>query len=540
MAVTFALLVALRGHTSSYNQFQLVLPSPTINPSLSLPPPPRYPTPSHPRNANMIVTGLPQYPALSNSEQSSRFGVLIGLQAPCLSPDRQIDHAPLDLIAILDVSDSMGGEKFRLAKQAIEFVVDNLGPSDRLSIITFANSKRRLTQLLRMTDARRVDTIRFKHTHDSTNIIAGLETAAMILEKRSEMNPVSSIILLSDGQDRRYKDSLDALKTLPLYLRNNDTSVSVSQTGAVPVHTFGLGHDHNATVLHAIADSSGGTFSYIESIDTIQDAFAQCIGGLLSVKAQEVELKVRSVSPGVQIQCIFSSRYRSSIAADGIHGVIHMVDVYAEEKRMFLVSVSVPPADQETLTTQLLEVNCSYKDPLSNQYITSDIVCVEIPRPPAENVSTEDMQIEVEREIIRIGIAENIVKAQAMAVRGELSEAVSFLEQEKTKLMRTVSGEARDPLCEQLQKDLKAIQKKMKSREEFKARGNAFVLSRCMTLFDQRASTQALIPDGASGSAPPEDIPYYQTSIMRRMVQKSQELRDQNENSAESSNNSKP
>uniref|UniRef100_A0A803KWM0 VWFA domain-containing protein n=2 Tax=Chenopodium quinoa TaxID=63459 RepID=A0A803KWM0_CHEQI len=487
----------------------------------------------------MIVTGLPQYPVLSNSKQSDNFAVLISLQAP-----RQIDHAPLDLIAILDVSDSMGGEKIRLAKQAIKFVVDNLGPSDQLSIITFVNSKQQLTQLSGMTDVRRVNTIQFKHTHDSTNIIAGLKTAAVILEKRSEMNPVSSIILLSDGQDRRYTDSLDALKTLPLYLRTNDSSISVSQTGAVPVHTFGLGHDHNATALHAIADGSGGTFSYIESIDTIQDAFAQCIGGLFSAKAQEVELKVRCVSPGVQIKCIFSSRYRSCINADGIHGVIHMVDLYSEEKRMFLVCVSVPPADQETSTTRLLEVNCSYKDPLSNLYITSDIICVEIPRPPAEDVSTKDMLREVDREIIRIGIAENISKAEAMAVRGELSEAVSFLEQDKTNLMQTASGEARDPFCEQLQKDLKAIQEKMKSRAEFEARGKAFMLSRCKTLFDQRASTQALIPDGASGSAPPDDIPYYQTSIMRRMVQRSQELRqlhDQNENSAESSSsNSKP
>ncbi|BAS84684.1 Os03g0413850 [Oryza sativa Japonica Group] len=40
--------------------------------------------------------------------------------------------------------------------------------------------------------------------------------------------------------------------------------------------------------MHTIAEVTGGTFSFIENEAFIQDGFAQCIGGLLSVAVQEL------------------------------------------------------------------------------------------------------------------------------------------------------------------------------------------------------------------------------------------------------------
>ncbi|KNA16318.1 hypothetical protein SOVF_090240 [Spinacia oleracea] len=528
-----------------------------------------------PQNGDMmIVKALPQYPALSNSDQSNSFPVLVGIRAPPLSPeasDRPNDRAPLDLIAVLDVSGSMNGDKIRLLKQAVGFVTDNLGPSDRLSVITFATSARRVTPLRRMTDAGRVDTMNAVNSiqvSGATNIIAGLKKAVEVLEQRREKNPVSSIILLSDGQDNqngRGPDFLRSLSNLPLCLRANNITSYAPPTDGVPVHSFGFGSDHDATALHAIADGSGGTFSYIESIEIIQDAFARCIGGLLSVVAQQVEIQVASGSPGVEIQSIPSGRYRNSIAAGGLHGVIYIGDVYAEEEKLFLVYLSVPPADdQETLTTKLLEVKCCYKDPLCNQNIMSDIVRVEIRRPLAENFTEEDRRLclEVDRERNRVSIAQGITEAQAMAERGELGSAQTLLEQRRLTMMQTASAQAGDALCERLEGEVKEIQGRMRSKSEYETGGRAYAFSRSSAHLYQRASTQAVIPQAglrlqtaltrpaglrqsmagpatsSSISAPLEDMDY-QTSFMRRMVHKSRELRqmgDQSENSDETSN----
>ncbi|KAL6198573.1 hypothetical protein ACLB2K_028362 [Fragaria x ananassa] len=85
----------------------------------------------------------------------------------------------------------------------------------------------------------------------------------------------------------------------------------------IPVHTFGFGNDHDASIMHAISDASGGTFSYTESVGMIQDSFALCIGGLLSVVAQELRLTVRSASSGVKIESIPSGRHVSQISDEG-------------------------------------------------------------------------------------------------------------------------------------------------------------------------------------------------------------------------------
>jgi hypothetical protein len=54
---------------------------------------------------------------------ASRSGVLV-----------QNTAAPLDLVAVLDVSESMAGTKLAQVKRATEFVIDSLGPRDRLSV----------------------------------------------------------------------------------------------------------------------------------------------------------------------------------------------------------------------------------------------------------------------------------------------------------------------------------------------------------------------------------------------------------------------
>ncbi|CAA3010169.1 uncharacterized protein LOC111407382 [Olea europaea subsp. europaea] len=66
-----------------------------------------------------------------SSESIFPFAVLVGVRAPPL-PDnaRHLEREPINLVIVLDVSDSMYGSKLRLLKRAIHFVIDTLGPSD--------------------------------------------------------------------------------------------------------------------------------------------------------------------------------------------------------------------------------------------------------------------------------------------------------------------------------------------------------------------------------------------------------------------------
>lgn len=52
------------------------------------------------------------------------------------------------------------------------------------------------------------------------------------------------------------------------------------------VFTFGYGGDHDADLLHAVAEAGNGLFYYIDNSESIPESFCDCLGGLLSVAAQ--------------------------------------------------------------------------------------------------------------------------------------------------------------------------------------------------------------------------------------------------------------
>ena len=69
-----------------------------------------------------------EYPAVANGADHHGFAVMVHLKAPAL-----VTAAPLDLVAVLDVSESMVGAKLAQVKHVMGFVIDRLGPRDRLS-----------------------------------------------------------------------------------------------------------------------------------------------------------------------------------------------------------------------------------------------------------------------------------------------------------------------------------------------------------------------------------------------------------------------
>ncbi|KAK6916918.1 VWA-Hint protein, Vwaint domain [Dillenia turbinata] len=446
----------------------------------------------------MTVKSCPEYPAVSASESCPAFAVLVGVQAPSLpnddSPSRE--RAPIDLVAVLDVSGSMSGPKLSLLKSAVCFVIENLSNSDRLSIVSFSSTARRIFPLRRMSDRGREDAILAVNSllsSGGTNIVEGLKKGARVLEERREQNPVSSIILLSDGKDTYHYDNFlqhGDINLLPASIRRSSV-----ETRTIPVHTFGFGSDHDSTSMHGISDASGGTFSFIESADMIQDAFARCIGGLLSVVAQEVKLTIKSASPGVQILSILSGRYLNEISDQRQQGVVHVGYLYADEGKEFLVNLSIPASlaaqgGDMVENMALVDVVCSHNDPLSKETFQAEGERVEIRR--AEIPSPTDLIpcLDVDRQRNRLSVAEGIAEAQRMAESGNLEGARSVLENRRSTLLSSASAQAGDGLCNLLEAELSEMTEKMATLELYQRTGRAYVLSGLSSHSWQRATTR--------------------------------------------------
>uniref|UniRef100_A0ACD6AF11 Uncharacterized protein n=1 Tax=Avena sativa TaxID=4498 RepID=A0ACD6AF11_AVESA len=484
-----------------------------------------------------------ELPAVARGCARESFAVLVHAKAPSAATDHTATRAPLDLVTVLDVSGSMAGRKLALLKEAMGFVVDKLGPDDRLSVVSFACNARRVSPLTRMSDAGKASAklaVQSLVSGGGTNILKGLQMAADVLDCRRQRNAVASVVLLSDGQDNGMEQS-------GLYGREQKSYQDLvprsllagGDRSAAAIHTFGFGTDHDAAAMHAVAEATGGTFSFIENQAVVQDAFAQCIGGLLSVVAQETWIAVTCPHPDVRVRAIKSGRYESRLVAYGRAASVDVGELYADEERRFLLFVDVPSAaDDDDDTTRLVKVSCTYKDTATRKSMEvagEDAVV----RRPAE-VTSEDQKpsTEVELERFRVEATEDIAAARAAAERGDHREAARILNRRRNAAPAGLAGG--DARCAALVLELGELSARVASRREYEQTGRACVLSGMSSHAQQRASSVSLFGSMAAtpvfgGSAAPfaASSPFamaagaYATPAMKAMVDSSRETREQ-------------
>lgn len=92
----------------------------------------------------------------------------------------------------------------------MKFLIETLTPADRLSIITFNNSGFRICGLKCVTPENSVsfttDIDRFQAS-GGTSIMSGMNLALKTIRDRKRPNKVTSVFLLSDGQDKGAENS---------------------------------------------------------------------------------------------------------------------------------------------------------------------------------------------------------------------------------------------------------------------------------------------------------------------------------------------
>ncbi|KAJ8772254.1 hypothetical protein K2173_027431 [Erythroxylum novogranatense] len=319
---------------------------------------------------NVQVRLLPEAAVVSASRGYQTYAVALRVKAPppaqpvrgntaapLLDPSQR---APIDLVTVLDVSGSMTGAKLQMLKRAMRLVISSLGSADRLSVVAFSGIPKRLLPLKRMTahgqrTARRiVDRLK---CGQGTCVGDALRKATKVLEDRRERNPVASIMLLSDGQDERVQSNA--------YTQQRASSHASSTRFAhieIPVHSFGFGQ------------SAG------YSHEPAEDAFAKCVGGLLSVVVQDlrIQLNLASGSAPAEITAVYACNARPTVLRSGS---VRLGDLYAEEERELLVELRVPST--ATGSHQVLSVRCLYKDPATQEVVYGRDQALLAPRPHA-------------------------------------------------------------------------------------------------------------------------------------------------------------
>ena len=114
-------------------------------------------------------------------------------------------HVPLDIVVVIPISSSMQGLKITLLRDALKFLVQNLGERDRMGLVTFGSSGGGVPHVGMTTKAwngwtRILNSIRpVGQKSLRADVVEGANVAMDLLMQRKANNPIATILLISDS-----------------------------------------------------------------------------------------------------------------------------------------------------------------------------------------------------------------------------------------------------------------------------------------------------------------------------------------------------
>ena len=114
-------------------------------------------------------------------------------------------HVPRDIVVVIPVSSSMQGLKITLLRDALRFMVQNLGARDRMGLVTFGSSGGGVPLVGMTTKAwsgwnKILNSIRpVGHKSLRADVVEGANVAMDLLMQRKSNNPIATILLISDS-----------------------------------------------------------------------------------------------------------------------------------------------------------------------------------------------------------------------------------------------------------------------------------------------------------------------------------------------------
>jgi Ca-activated chloride channel homolog len=263
-------------------------------------------------------SGSPDSPALRvqsdrtlvrSAARSTRYA-LVTVAAP-MAP-RAATRTPVNLAIVLDRSGSMAGQKFVLARRAVEQALAQLEPEDRFALVVYDDSIDVLAESrLATPEAKRSALARLAaiEPRGSTDLaggwMRGCEQVAFSMAERAgdPARTIDRCLLLTDGLANRGITERDVLITHATALRERGIQTS----------TFGVGEDFDERLLAGLADAGGGHFYFLADVEQVPELIASEVGEALEVvmRSAVVEVKLaRGMS--AQVMSLFRSRTTES------------------------------------------------------------------------------------------------------------------------------------------------------------------------------------------------------------------------------------
>lgn len=334
--------------------------------------------------------------------------------------------AALNLAIVLDKSGSMyAARKLDYVKDAVQFVIDQLRPTDLCSIIAFADKARVLIpsgQLYDKDQAKRmIRNIDQVDVGSGTEMLKGITAATEQVRNAFAPDRMNHVVVLTDGLTQAEK-------------KCKEKCIEASRDG-VSFSTIGVGDDFNEELLLDIANACRGKSYYIDDPRDIPQIFMQELEGVQSVVVKNPRLRVK-LSKDIGIRRAFKVKPLindlGQLQVREREALIQLNDLQQNEVQSVLLELELP--SRAAGNYRIAQVESLYDLPTQNvrdAAVARDVLVGYTPDPALASVVTPQVMNVVDL----VSIFRQQTRALELAQSGDRAKATQLLRSAATTLL---------------------------------------------------------------------------------------------------------
>lgn len=364
-------------------------------------------------------------------------------------PELNLQRPNLNLGLVIDRSGSMGGDNIIYARKAACYAVEQLLPTDRVSVTIYDDKVDTLVASTLVQDkAHILAQIQQIQPRGMTALHEGwVEGGIQVGQYLGQQEQLNRIILLSDGLANRGETNPDVIASDVEGLAKRGISTS----------TMGMGMNYNEDLLQAMAQNGDGNYHYIESPDQLPDIFELEMQGLVGTFGRRVRLRIEPQA-GVQVADVLND---FEVTSEGKYKLPNLIK---GNPFITVIRLKIPPQIEQQ---PLCNFHLAWDD-LEEQRQKAQVT-LQLPVVSSTQLKEFPFNTEVQQQVAMMMSARAKEEAMERVDRGDYTGASLILKENQAEVLNAPAS----PLLAQEAQSLDDLHKDLQNRQFKKYRKRA-------------------------------------------------------------------